>query len=121
MAYLEDYGQILLFPQILRGKASLDHLRAMKAYVLRIFSIDDLVIIPIRDHCRHPGVISHPYSIIILIRLSSILLCILILSQYDLPFSFSVHRLVSHGMSSLIPIDDIRGLILIWGCLWIEL
>ncbi|RVW17758.1 hypothetical protein CK203_071828 [Vitis vinifera] len=32
-----------------------------------IFSIDDLVIIPMRDHCKYPGVISHPYSIIILI------------------------------------------------------
>ncbi|RVW71069.1 hypothetical protein CK203_061494 [Vitis vinifera] len=52
---------------------------------------------------------------------SGILLSILILSQCDLHFSFIIHRLVSHGMSSLVPIDDVRGLILIWGCLWIEL
>ncbi|KAL6322752.1 hypothetical protein AAG906_018633 [Vitis piasezkii] len=109
MAYLEDYGQILLIPQILRGRELLDHLRAMEAYVLRAFSIDNLVIIPMRDHCRY------------LDQFSNILLCILILSQYDLHFSFSVHRLVSHGMSSLVPIGNIRGLILIWGCLWIEL
>ncbi|RVW83604.1 hypothetical protein CK203_039337 [Vitis vinifera] len=37
-------------------------------------------------------------------------------------FQFSVHRLVSHGTSSLVPIGrNVRGLILIWGCLWIEL
>ncbi|KAL6326311.1 hypothetical protein AAG906_005505 [Vitis piasezkii] len=59
---------------------------------------------------RRPGVISHPYSIVILI-----------LSRCDLHFSFGVHRLVSHGMSGLVPIGDIIGLILIWGCLWIEL
>nr|CAN80486.1 hypothetical protein VITISV_013886 [Vitis vinifera] len=53
--------------------------------------------------------------------LSSTLLYIRILSRCDLHFSFSVHRLVSHDMSSLVPIDDVRGLILIWGCLWIEL
>ncbi|RVW37592.1 hypothetical protein CK203_074002 [Vitis vinifera] len=64
---------------------------------------------------------SHPYSIVILIQFSSTLLCILILSRCDLHFSFSVHRLVSHDMSSLVPIGDIRGLTLIWGCLWIEL
>ncbi|RVW40281.1 hypothetical protein CK203_082770 [Vitis vinifera] len=44
---------------ILRGRELVDHLRAMETYVLRIFSIDDLVIIPMRDHCRYPGVISH--------------------------------------------------------------
>ncbi|KAL6316705.1 hypothetical protein AAG906_019636 [Vitis piasezkii] len=103
------------------GRELLDHLRAMEAYVLRTFSIDDLVIIPMRDHCRYLGVISHLYNIIILIQFSGILLCILILSRCDLHFSFSIHRLVSHGMSSLVPIGDIRGLILIWGCLWIEL
>ena len=65
--------------------------------------------------------ISRLYSIIILIQFSSTLLCILILSQYDLHSSFSVHRLVSHDMSSLVPIGDVRGLILIWRCLWIEL
>ena len=121
MAYLEDYGQVLLLPQILRGRELLDHLRAMETYVLRTFSIDDLVIIPMRDHCRYLGVISHPYSMVILSQFSSILLCILILSQCDFHFSFSVHRLVSHGMSSLVPIGDIIGLILIWVCLWIEL
>ena len=121
MAYLEDYGQILLFSQILRGRELVDHLRAMETYFLRTFSIDDLVIIPMRDHCRYPGVISHPYSIVILSQFSSILLCILILSRCDLHFSFSVRRLVSHDMSSLVPIGDVRGLILIWGCLWIEL
>ncbi|RVW34951.1 hypothetical protein CK203_098250 [Vitis vinifera] len=76
---------------------------------------------PMRGHCRYPGVISHPYRIVILIQLSSILLCILILSRCDLHFIFGVHRLVSHGMSSLVPIGDVRGLILIWRCLWIEL
>ena len=90
-----------------------DHLRSMETYVLRTFSVDDLVIIPMRGHCRYPGVISHPYNIVILIQLSSTLLCILILSQYDLHSSFSVHRLVSHGMSSLVLIGDVRGLILI--------
>ena len=121
MAYLEDYGQILFLPQILRGKELLDHLRAMEAYVLLTFNIDNLVIIPMRDHCRYPGVISYLYSIIILIQFSSTLLCILILSRCDLHFSFSVHRLVSHSMSGLVPIGDVRGLILIWGCLWIKL
>ena len=121
MVYLEDYGQILLFPQILRGRKLLDHLRAMETYVLRTFSIDDLVIIPMRDHCRYPGVISHLYSIVILIQFNSILMCILTLSRYDLHFIFSAHRLVSHDMSSLVPIDGLRGLILIWGCLWIKL
>ena len=121
MAYLEDYGQILFLLQILRGRELVDHLRAMETYVLRTFSIDDLIIIPMRDHCRHLGVISHPYNIVILIQFSSTLLCILILSRCDLHFSFSVHRLVSHVMSSLVPIGDVRGLILIWGCLWIEL
>ncbi|RVW74849.1 hypothetical protein CK203_053828 [Vitis vinifera] len=104
-----------------RGRELVDHLRAMETYVLRIFSIDDLVIIPMRDHCKHPGVISHPYSIIILIQFSTTFLCILILSRCDLHFSFSFHRLVSHGMSSLVPIGDVRELILIWECLWIEL
>ena len=121
MAYLEDYGQILLLPQILRGRELVDHLIAMETYVLWTFSIDGLVIIPMRDHCRYPRVVSHPYSIVILIQFSSILLCILILSQCDLHFSFSVHRLISHDMSSLVPIGGIKGLILIWGCLWIEL
>ena len=121
MAYLEDYGKILLIPHILRGKELLDHLRAMETYVLRIFSIDDLVIIPMRDHCRYPGVISRLYNIIILIQFSSTFLCILILSWCDLHSSFSLHRLVSHDMSSLVPIGDVRGLILIWVCLWIEL
>ena len=121
MAYLEDYGQILFLLRMLRRRELVDHLRAMETYVLRIFSIDDLVIIPMRDHCRYPGVISRLYSIIILIQFSSTLLCILILSRCDLHFSFSVHRLVSHGMSSLVPIGDVRGLIPIWGCLWIEL
>ncbi|RVW37737.1 hypothetical protein CK203_094967 [Vitis vinifera] len=74
--------------QILREEL-VDHLRAMETYVLRTFSIDDLVII----------------------------LCEIIADTQD----FSVHRLVSHGMSSLVPIGDVRGLILIWGCLWIEL
>ncbi|RVX15541.1 hypothetical protein CK203_009065 [Vitis vinifera] len=83
--------------QILRGRELVDHLRAMETYVLRTFSIDDLVIIPMRDHCRYPGVISHLYSIVILIQFSSTLLCILILSRCDLHFSFSVHRLVSHA------------------------
>ena len=118
---LEDYGQILSLLQILRGRELLDHLRAMEAYFQQTFSIDDLVIIPMRDHCRHPRVISHPYSIVILIQFSSTLLCILILSRCVLHFSFSVHRLVSHDMSSLVPIGDIRELILSWGCLWIEL
>ena len=121
MAYLEDYGQILFLLQILRGRELVDHLRAMEAYVLPTFSIDGLVIILMRDHCRYPGVISHPYSIVILIQLNSTLLCILILSRCNLHFIFSFHRLVSHGMSSLVPIGDVRGLILIWGCLWIEL
>ena len=121
MAYLEDYGKILFLPQILRERELVDHLRAMETYVLRTFSIDDQVIIPMRDHCRYPRVISCLYSIVILIQFSSTLLCILILSQYDLHSNFSVHRLVSHDMSSLVPIGDIRGLILIWGCLWIEL
>ena len=98
-----------------------DHLRAMETYVLRTFSIDGLAIIPMRDHCRYPGVISRLYSIIILIQFSSTLLCIRISSRCDLHFSFSIHRLVSHSMSSLVPIGDIRGLILIWECLWIEL
>ena len=118
---VHNYGKILFLPQILRGRELVDHLRAMEAYVLQTFSIDSLVIIPMRDHCRHLRVISHPYSIVILIQFSSILLCILILSQCDFHFSFSVHRLVSHGMSSLVPIGDIIGLILIWVCLWIEL
>ncbi|RVW57574.1 hypothetical protein CK203_113362 [Vitis vinifera] len=61
--------------------------------ISRGLCIDDLVIIPMRDHCRYPGVISHLYSIVILIQFSSTLLCILILSQYDLHSSFSVHRL----------------------------
>ena len=121
MAYLEDYGQTLLISQILRGKELVDHLRAMETYVLQTFSIDGLVIIHMRDHCRYPGVTSHSYSIIILIQFSDILLSILILSWHDLHFSFSVNRLVSHDMSSLVPIGDLRGLILIWGCLWIEL
>ena len=92
----------------------------MEAYVPQTFSIDGLVIIPTRDHCRYLGVISHLYSIVILIQFSSTLLCILILPRCDLHFSFSVHRLVSHDMSSFVPIGDVRGLILIWGCLWIE-
>ncbi|RVW98869.1 hypothetical protein CK203_033828 [Vitis vinifera] len=57
----------------------------------------------------------HLYSIVILIQFSSTLLCILILSRCDLHVSFSVHRLASHGMSSLVLIGDVRGLILIWG------
>ena len=121
MASLEDYGQILFLLQILRRRELVDHLRAMEMYVLQTFSIDGLVIIPMRDHCRYPGVISHPYSIIILIQFSGIVISILVLSWHDLHFSFSVHRLVSHGMSSLVPIGDVRGLILIWRCLWIEL
>ncbi|RVW81513.1 hypothetical protein CK203_051872 [Vitis vinifera] len=76
---------------------------------------------PMRDHCRYPRVISRLYNIVILIQFSSTLLCILILSRCDLHFSFSVHGLVFHDMSSLVPIGNIRGLILIWGCLWIEL
>ena len=80
MTYLEDYGQILLLPHILRGRELLDHLRAMEAYVLRAFSIDNLIIIPMRDHCRYLGVISHLYNIVILSQFSNILLCILILS-----------------------------------------
>ena len=120
MAYLEDYGQILLFSQILRGRELSDHLRAMEAYVLRTFSIDDLVIIPMRDHCKYPGGTSCLYNIVILIQFSSTLLCILILSRCGLHSSFSVHRLVSHDMSNLVPVGDVRGLILIWGCLWIE-
>ncbi|RVW28228.1 hypothetical protein CK203_083690 [Vitis vinifera] len=63
------------------GRELVDHLRAMETYVLRTFSIDDLVIIPMRDHCRYPGVISHLYSIVILIQFSSTLLCILMLSR----------------------------------------
>ena len=121
MASLEDYGQILFLLQILRGRELVDHLRVMETYVQQTFSIDDLVIIPMLDHCRYPGVISHPYSIVILIQFSSTLLRILMLSRCDIHFSFSVHRLASHGMSSLVPIGDVRGLILIWGCLWIEL
>ncbi|RVW49357.1 hypothetical protein CK203_092671 [Vitis vinifera] len=81
----------------MRGKELVDHLRAMETCVQQTFSIDGLAIIPMRDHCRYPGVISHLYSIAILIQLAS------------------------HGMSSLVPIGDVRGLILIWGCLWIEL
>ena len=108
MTYLEDYGQILLLPHILRGRELLDHLRAMEAYVLRAFSIDNLIIIPMRDHCRYLGVISHLYNIVILSQFSNILLCILILPRYDLYFSFSVYRLVPHDMSSLVPIGDIR-------------
>nr|CAN62638.1 hypothetical protein VITISV_006315 [Vitis vinifera] len=42
------------------GRELVDHLRAMEAYVLRTFSIDDLIIIPMRDHCRYPGVIIIP-------------------------------------------------------------
>ncbi|KAL6324292.1 hypothetical protein AAG906_007405 [Vitis piasezkii] len=93
----------------------------MEAYILRAFNIDGLVIIHMLDHCRYLGVISHSHNIAILSQFSSILLCILILPQYDLYFSFSVHKLVSHDMGSFVPIGDIRGLILIWGCLWIEL
>ena len=121
MASLEDYGQILFLPQILRGRELVDHLRAMETYVLRTFNMDDLVIIPMPDPCRYLGVISRLYNIIILIQFSSTFLCILILSWCDLHFRFSVHRLVSHDMSSLVPIGDVRGLIPIWGCLWIEL
>lgn len=121
MASLEDYGKMLFLLRILRGRELVHHMRAMEAYVLQTFSIDGQVIIPMRDHCRYPGMISRLYSIVILIQFSSILLCILILSQCDFHFSFSVHRLVSHGMSSLVPIGDIIGLILIWVCLWIEL
>ena len=121
MAYLKDYGQILLLPQILRRRELLDHLRAMEAYVLRAFSIDDLVIISTLDHCKYLGVISHPHSIVILSQFNSILLCIIMLPQYDLYLSFSVHILVSHEMSSLVPVNDIRWLILIQGCLQIEL
>ncbi|RVW98111.1 hypothetical protein CK203_031945 [Vitis vinifera] len=54
------------------GKELVDCLRAMEAYVPQTFSIDGLVIIPTRDHCRYLGVISHPYSIIILIQFSTI-------------------------------------------------
>ena len=81
IAYLEDYGQILLFPHILRRKEVLDHLRVMEAYVLRAFNIDDLVIILTLDHCKYLRVISHPHSIVILSQFSNILLCILILPQ----------------------------------------
>ena len=97
MAYLEDYGKILLIPQILRGRGRelLDHLRAMEACILRAFNIDDLVIIPTLDHCKYLRVISHPHNIVILSQFNNILLCILILPQYDIYFSFSVHRLVS--------------------------
>ncbi|RVW63536.1 hypothetical protein CK203_060845 [Vitis vinifera] len=76
------------------GRELLDHLRAMEAYVLRTFSIDNLVIIPMRDHCRYPRVISHLYSIVIVIQFSGTLLCILILSRCDLHFSFRIHRLI---------------------------
>ncbi|RVW40111.1 hypothetical protein CK203_086206 [Vitis vinifera] len=65
----------------------------MEACILRAFNIDDLVIIPTLDHCRYLGVISHPHSIVILSQFSNILLCILILPQYDLYFSFSIYRL----------------------------
>ncbi|KAL6332561.1 hypothetical protein AAG906_008981 [Vitis piasezkii] len=106
MAYLEDYGQILLLPQILRGRELLDHLRAMETYVLRTFSIDDLVIIPMRDHCRYPGVISHPYSIVILIQFSSILLCILILSRIPRHEQSRPHRRRQRTYSDLgMPLD----------------
>ncbi|RVW99393.1 hypothetical protein CK203_038504 [Vitis vinifera] len=67
------------------------HLRAMETYVLRTFSIDDLVIIPMPDHCRYPGVISRLYSIIILIQFSSTLLYILILSR-------AFERLIATGL-----------------------
>ncbi|RVW62623.1 hypothetical protein CK203_063480 [Vitis vinifera] len=83
------------------------------------FSIDDLVII-LCEIIADTRSDFPPLHIVILIQFSSTLLCILILSRCDLHFSFSVHRLVSHDMSSLVPIGDI-GLILIWGCLWIEL
>ncbi|KAL6323880.1 hypothetical protein AAG906_005877 [Vitis piasezkii] len=52
------------------GRELVDHLRAMETYVLQTFSIDDLVIIPMRDHCRYPRVISlqqypsvHPHTV----------------------------------------------------------
>ncbi|KAL6340052.1 hypothetical protein AAG906_038887 [Vitis piasezkii] len=102
--------QMCMFLRSLQPRELLDHLRAMEAYVLRAFSIDDLVIISTLDHCKYLGVISHPHSIVILSQFNSILLCIVILPQYDLYLSFSVHILVSHDMSSLVP-----------GCLWIEL
>ena len=121
LAYLEDYGKVLLIPHILRERELLDHLRAMEACILRTFNIDDLVIIPTLDHYKYLGVISHPHSIVILNQFNDILLCILILPQYDFYFSFSVHKLVCNGMSSFIPIGDIRGLILTWRCRWIEL
>ncbi|RVW44355.1 hypothetical protein CK203_070954 [Vitis vinifera] len=94
-----ERDQISMFLRSLhpRGKGLVDHLRVMEVYVLWTFNIDGLVIILMRDHCRYPGVISRLYSIIILIQFSSTLLCILILSQCDLHFSFSVHRLASHG------------------------
>ncbi|RVX20589.1 hypothetical protein CK203_002638 [Vitis vinifera] len=114
MAYLEDYGQILFLPDT-EGRELVDHLRAMETYVLRTF-IDDLVIIlceiiadtrsdfPPLQH-RHPHSASavpsvHPHTVTV--RPS---------------FHFRVHRLVSHGMSSLVPIGDVRGLILIWDAL----
>nr|CAN81840.1 hypothetical protein VITISV_033740 [Vitis vinifera] len=59
LAYLEDYGKVLLIPHILRERELLDHLRAMEACILRAFNIDDLVIIPTLDHYKYLG--SHPH------------------------------------------------------------
>ncbi|KAL6322005.1 hypothetical protein AAG906_003146 [Vitis piasezkii] len=79
----------------------------MEVYVLQAFNIDDLVIIPTLDHFRYLGVISHPHSIVILSWLSSILLCILILPQYDLYFSHHTDYCVSlpHTIQDLIDND----------------
>ncbi|RVW18264.1 hypothetical protein CK203_114915 [Vitis vinifera] len=118
MAYLEDYGQILFLPDT-EGKELVDHLRAMERMFCGL-SASTTWLSSYARSLQIPRSDFHLYSIVILIQFSSTLLCILILSRCDLHFSFSVHRL-SHGMSSLVPIGDVRGLILIWGCLWIEL
>ncbi|KAL6313530.1 hypothetical protein AAG906_005481 [Vitis piasezkii] len=110
MVYLENYGQILLFPQILKGRELLDHLRAMEVYVLRAFNIDNLVIIPTLDHCRYLGVISHSHNIVILNQFS-----IRPLFQFQHPQT-STPR---HEQSR--PHRRHQRTYLIWGCFWIEL
>ncbi|RVW76172.1 hypothetical protein CK203_044288 [Vitis vinifera] len=66
-----------------------------RSLVQALFDVDDGIsrglwpdIIPSLDTEGKGGVISYPYSIVILIQLSSILLCILILSRCDLHFIF---------------------------------
>lgn len=107
--HLEDYGKILLFPQMLKGRKLLDHLRFMKVFALSVFDINNLVIILMLYHSRYLGVASYTHNIIILSLFNSIL-----------HFIFIIHKLIPYNMSNLIPLNDIGGLILIWGCHWIE-